>query len=129
MSDLGMSKKLDCDYEEAIEKVKAALAPEGFGVLTEIDVKAALKKKLDKDFRRYIILGACNPQYAYQALSMELDIGVFLPCNVVVYENDGGGSTVTAVDPMASIGAISDAGIREVAGEVRKLLKKVVDGL
>ncbi|VAV83203.1 hypothetical protein MNBD_DELTA01-1458 [hydrothermal vent metagenome] len=129
MSDLGMSKKLDCDYEEAIEKVKAALAPEGFGVLTEIDVKATLKKKLDKDFRRYIILGACNPQYAYKALSKELNIGVFMPCNVIVYENDGGGSTVTAVDPTVSIGSVGDADICEVAGEVRKLLKSIVEGL
>ncbi len=129
MSGIGMSKKLSCDYEEAVEKVKAALAPEGFGVLTEIDVKAALKKKLDKDFRRYVILGACNPQYAYQALSKELDMGVFLPCNVVVYENDGGGSTVTAVDPAVSIGSVGDAGICEVAAEVRKLLKKIVEGL
>jgi uncharacterized protein (DUF302 family) len=129
MSDLGISKTLDCDYEEAIEKVKAALTPEGFGVLSEIDVKATLKKKLDKDFRRYVILGACNPQYAYKALSTELDIGVFMPCNIIVYENDGGGSTVTAVDPTQTIGSVGSTEICEVAGEVRKLLKKIVEGL
>lgn len=129
MSNLGISRVLDCDYEEAIERVKAALTPEGFGVLSEIDVKATLKKKLDRDFRRYVILGACNPQYAYKALTAELDIGVFMPCNIIVYENDGGGSTVTAVDPTVSIGSVDNAGICEVAGEVRKLLKKIVDGL
>ncbi len=129
MGDIGISKKLDCDYEEAIERVKAALTPEGFGVLSEIDVKGTLKKKLDKDFRRYVILGACNPQYAYKALTAELNIGVFMPCNIIVYEDDEGGSTVTAVDPTVSIGSVDNAGICEVAVEVRKLLKKIVEGL
>jgi uncharacterized protein (DUF302 family) len=129
MSSFEITKQLDCDYEEAIEKVKAALAPEGFGVLTEIDVKTTLKKKLDKDFRRYMILGACNPQYAFKALSTEVNIGVFMPCNIIVYENDGGGSTVTAVDPTVSIGSVDNADISEFAGEIKKLLKKIVDGL
>lgn len=131
MSSLGISKQLDCDYEEAVEKVRAALPSEGFGVLTEIDVKTTLKKKLDADFRRYVILGACNPQYAYKALSAEIEIGVFMPCNVIVYENDGGGSTVTAVDPTLTIGSLSleNSDITEFACEVRDKLKKIVDGL
>jgi len=95
----GIQIHVDLPYEEAIEKVTAALQEEGFGVLTEIDVKATLKKKLDADFRRYIILGACNPHFAHQALQAEISIGLLMPCNVVVYEADNGKTVIAAMDP------------------------------
>ena len=98
--DYGMRAHIDLPYDEAIEKTTAALKDEGFGVLTQIDVKSTLKQKLDVDFRRYVILGACNPTLAHQAFSAELEIGLLLPCNVVVYEADGGGSVVSIIDPV-----------------------------
>ncbi|MDH4227984.1 MAG: DUF302 domain-containing protein [Deltaproteobacteria bacterium] len=130
MGNYGMSKKLDISYEEAIEKTKKALSAQGFGVLTEIDVKATLKKKLDKDFRKYIILGACNPPFAYRAFTEELEIGLLLPCNVIVYENEGGkGSTVTAVDPVVSLSRVGRKDMEPLAEEVKGLLKKALDSL
>jgi uncharacterized protein (DUF302 family) len=102
----GFRTTLNVPYEKAIEKTTAALKEEGFGVLTEIDVKATLKKKLDADFRRYIILGACNPNLAYQALQNELEIGLLLPCNVIVYETNEGQSTVSIVDPLSMLGVV-----------------------
>ncbi len=127
MGDYGISKRLDCTYEEAVKNTREALAMEGFGVLTEIDVKATLKKKLDKDFRKYIILGACNPPYAYQALCSEPEIGLLLPCNVIVYENDDGGSTVSAIDPAVAMSMIDNPTLEEVAREVRSKLQKVIE--
>src|SRR4030067_2019769 len=115
MSGYGISKKLGCGYEEAVEKTRAALAAEGFGVLTEIDVKAVLKKKLDKDFRKYIILGACNPALAYKALTLETEIGLFLPCNVIVYENDRAETVVSAVDPTVAMSMIDNPALASVA--------------
>jgi uncharacterized protein (DUF302 family) len=117
-------------YPQAIEKVTAALKEEGFGVLTEIDVKAALKKKLDADFRRYVILGACNPKLAHQALNMELEIGLLLPCNVIVYENEGGdGSTVSIVDPISMLSVAHNDELDPVADEARARLQRVVESL
>ena len=107
----GFEARLDVAYEDAIEKVTAALKTEGFGVLTEIDVKATLKKKLDADFRKYVILGACNPNLAYQALGKELDVGLLLPCNVIVYEDDDGSSVVSIMDPMKMMGVAQTAGL------------------
>src|SRR4030065_198967 len=98
----GFSKRLSVPFDQAVEKATAALKQEGFGVLTEIDVKATLKKKLDVDFRRYVILGACHPPSAYKALSTELEIGLLLPCNMIVYETEEGGSVVSAQNPMAA---------------------------
>jgi len=129
MADYGISKKLDCSYDDAVEKTRAALATEGFGVLTEIDVKATLRKKLDKDFRKYIILGACNPPYAYKALMAETDLGLLLPCNVIVYENDNGGSTVSAIDPLVAMSMVENEALAEVASEVRAKLVTVVNSL
>lgn len=129
MSEYGIARKLDCDYDQAVEKARAALADESFGVLTEIDVKATLKKKLDKDFRKYIILGACNPPYAYEALSNEINIGLLLPCNVIVYENDGGGATVSAIDPIIAMGMVENPALETVAKEVRAKLEKVISSL
>ena len=129
MNGYGISKVLDCGYEEAVEKTRAALAAEGFGVLTEIDVKAVLKKKLDKDFTKYIILGACNPPLAYKALTLETEIGLFLPCNVIVYENASGKAVVSAIDPTVAMSMIDNPELEEVAQGVKERLEKVVGSI
>ncbi len=121
------SKIVNVDFDTAISKVTEELKKEGFGILTEIDVKETLKKKLDVDFRKYIILGACNPHFAYEALQYEDNIGTMLPCNVVVQEFINGEVKVTAVDPVASMMAIQNEKLGEVANEVRDKLKKVVE--
>lgn len=123
------SKKVDIPFEAAIEKTTAALKEEGFGVLTEIDIKDTLKKKLDVDFRKYQILGACNPPLAHEALQAEPHIGLMLPCNVIVQEHENGEVEVSAVDPVASMQAIENDELGDVAGEVSYLLKKVIDSL
>jgi len=125
----GMEKTLDTPFDEALAKVPPALAAEGFGVLTEIDVQATLKKKLDVDFRRYRILGACNPAFAHKALSHTLDAGMLLPCNVVVYEKDDAHTVVSAVDPMQTIAAQGDPTLRGVAEQVQAKLRRVIDSL
>ena len=116
-------------YEAAVERVTELLQEEGFGILTEIDVQATLKKKLDIDFRRYVILGACNPPLAHRALEAEPDIGVLLPCNVVVAERDGGGSVVSAMDPVAAFRLISNPDVQPVADDVRQRLERVLNRL
>lgn len=113
-------------FEEAIEKVTDELKKEGFGILTEIDVKDTLKKKLDVDFKKYKILGACNPGFAHQALLKEDKIGTMLPCNVIVEEHENGEVEISAVDPMASMQAVENEGLKEIAGQVRDLLVKVI---
>jgi uncharacterized protein (DUF302 family) len=123
-----LEKTLSQPFDAVLARVPEALKAEGFGVLTTIDVKDTLKKKIDVDFRRYTILGACNPKYAHQALSMSLDVGTLLPCNVVVYE-DGGGTVVRAVDPLRSIGAFDDDRFLAVAKEVRGKLERVIASL
>ena len=123
------SKIVNEDFDQAIEKVTSKLKEEGFGVLTEIDVKATLKKKLDVDFKKYKILGACNPPYAYKALQSEDKIGIMLPCNVVVEENNDGRVEVSAVDPVASMQAVKNESLGSIAEEVRSKLKKVIDQL
>ena len=122
-------KKLDDDFEKAIERVTVELKKEGFGILTEIDVKEAMKKKLNVDFRNYKILGACNPSFALKALEAEDKIGVMLPCNVIVQETPDGGVEVAAVDPVASMQAIDNPSLSEIASEVRGRLEKVVNNL
>ncbi len=119
----------DIDYDDVVARVTELLAGEGFGVLTEIDVKATLKKKLDVDFKRYVILGACNPPMAHKALSMEPDIGVLLPCNVCVSERDGGGTRVAAMNPAAAFALIDNPEISGVADEVLSRLQRVVDAI
>ena len=114
------------DYEEVIERVVEYLKDEGFGVLTEIDVKATLKKKLDVDFRRYVILGACNPSLAHKALTAEPLIGVLLPCNVVVMEQDQGGSLVAAFSPTVGFELTGRAEMQTFAAEVEARLKRVI---
>lgn len=116
-------------FEDVIQKVTEELSKEGFGVLTEIDVQATLKKKLDVGFKKYRILGACNPGFAYQALQAEDKIGVMLPCNVVVEENSPGIVEVSAVNPIASMQAIDNPSLVSIAGEVRDKLKKVIEAL
>lgn len=129
MSKYGISKKLECGYDEAVEKARSALAKEGFGVLTEIDVAATLKKKLGKDFRKYMILGACNPPLAHKALTVETEVGLLLPCNVIVYENDENSVTVSAIDPLVAMSMIENPALALVAKDVRELLDKVINGL
>jgi uncharacterized protein (DUF302 family) len=120
------SKTCNLSFEDAIGKVTEELAKEGFGVLTEIDVAATLKKKLNVDFRRYRILGACNPTFAYQALQAEDKIGAMLPCNVIVQERDDGKVEVSAVDPIASMRAIENPSLAAIAGQVQAKLKNVI---
>ena len=120
-------KKLEFSYEKALGRVTQELKKEGFGILTEIDVKETLKKKLNVDFRKYTILGACNPPFAYQALQAEEKIGLMLPCNVIVQETSDGGTEVSAIDPVASMQAIENPKLQEVAQQVRAKLKKVID--
>ena len=128
-TDFGLQITLDVPYEAAIEKATAALKEEGFGVLTEIDVKATLKKKLDADFRRYVILGACNPNLAYQALQSELEIGLLLPCNVIVYETDDGQSNVSILNPMSMMDVTENDSLEKVAGQAAEKLNRVVKAL
>jgi uncharacterized protein (DUF302 family) len=116
-------------YQEAVKNVTAALKGEGFGVLTEIDVKATLKKKLDIDFRPYVILGACNPPLAYRALTAEREIGLLLPCNVIVYEQDDGSTVVSALNPMVALGVVDNPELEDVAAEVTKKLRWVIETL
>ncbi len=120
---------LDSSFEEAISRVTEELKKEGFGILSEIDVQAALKKKLGVDFKKYKILGACNPPFAYQALQTEEKIGTMLPCNVIVLENDTGQVEVAAIDPLASMQAISNPQLQGIADQVQAKLKKVIENL
>ena len=123
------SKTLDLSFDEAILRVTNELKNEGFGVLTEIDVKATLKKKLEADFRNYRILGACNPPLAYRALQAEPQIGLMLPCNVVVQEGETGETIVSAIDPLASMQAVENESLEEVAEQVRAKLQKVIESI
>ena len=123
------SKIVDDNFDDAIERVTARLADAGFGVLTTIDVSATLKKKIDVDFQRYTILGACNPGFAHKALQAEDKIGVMLPCNVIVQETGDGKVEVAAVDPMASMMAIENEALGGIAAQVRGMLKNVIEGL
>lgn len=116
-------------FEDAIERTTAALKEEGFGVLTEIDIKATLKKKLDADFYNYTILGACNPQMAHQALQAENKIGTMLPCNVIVQEREPGTVEISAVDPAASMMAVENDSLAEIAKDVQKKLTKVIKSI
>ena len=120
------SKKVNLSFDKAIAGVTEELKKEGFGILTDIDVKATLKKKLDVEFRKYRILGACNPSFAYQALQAEDKIGTMLPCNVIVQEIADGQVEVTAVDPLASMQAIKNPALKEIATEISHKLKTVI---
>ncbi len=123
------SKILNTPFDETIEIVTKELKEEGFGILTEIDVKETFKKKLDIDFRKYRILGACNPQMAHKAISAESRIGTMLPCNVIVQQLENGKTEVSAVDPVASMTAVENDDLGSIAQEVRSKLKTVIDRL
>ena len=126
MNDFGMRKVLRATSDEALTRVPEALKTEGFGVLTEIDIAATLKAKLGVDFRRYKIFGACNPPLAHRALTAELEIGLMLPCNVIVYEGDDGRAVVAAIDPVRTIASVSVPALTEIATTVRDKLQKVL---
>jgi len=117
------------EFNQVIEQVTEALKEEGFGVLTEIDIAATMKKKLDVDLRKYKILGACNPQYAYRALQAESKIGTMLPCNVIVQETEDGKVEVSAVNPLASMQAVENPELGALAGEVTEKLKRLITNL
>ena len=128
-TDIALRALLNLPYAQAVQKTTDALKAEGFGVLTQIDIQATLKQKLDVDFRRYVILGACNPPLAHRALSANLDVGLLLPCNVTVYE-EGDSCVVTAVDPVETLGALKDDSVaHEVAVEARTRLQRVIVSL
>jgi uncharacterized protein (DUF302 family) len=124
-----ISKTVDYSFDEAIQRATDALKTEGFGVLTEIDVKDTLKQKLNADFRDYRILGACNPEFAHQALLKEDKIGTMLPCNVIVQVNPEGKVEVSAVDPKESMSAVQNESLADIAGQVRERLQRVIDNL
>ena len=129
VTDMGIRATLNLPYEQAVQRTTDALKTEGFGVLTQIDVQATLKQKLNADFRRYVILGACNPALAYRALSANLNVGLLLPCNITVYEA-GDGSVVTAVDPVTTLGVLGEDSVaHEVAVEARTKLQRVIASL
>lgn len=123
------SKTVDYSFEEALSRIPEELKKEGFGVLTEIDVKETLKKKLDVDFRKYKILGACNPPFAYKALQAEENIGVLLPCNVILQEKEDGKVKVSVVNPMESMQAVNNPSLGELAQEVSTRLERVLGNL
>ena len=122
----GLSKKVDSSYEDAIVKVTEELKKDGFGILTEIDVKATLKKKLDVDVDKYIILGACNPGFAHQALQIENELGLLLPCNTIVYEKEGE-VFVSIMNPEIMSSVVDNEKLVEIANDVKNILQKVLD--
>jgi uncharacterized protein (DUF302 family) len=126
MSTFGLRQPLAITYDQALTRVPEALKSEGFGVLTEIDIQSTLKQKLSVDFRRYKIIGACNPPLAYEALQAELEVGLMLPCNVVVYEGDDGFAVVLAVDPTKTMAQSGDQKLVELAGKVKEKLGRVL---
>ncbi len=129
-SKYGMRREVELPYEQAVEKVTAALKEQGFGVLSEIDMKEKLKEKLHVDYKRYVILGACNPPLAYKALQAEPEIGLLLPCNVIVYETEGDRSVVSAADPEAMLSIVGDnPTVAEVARDAKERLSKALDSI
>ena len=124
----GFGTALNLPFDEAVARTRAALKDEGFGVLSEIDVRATLKEKLDVDFERYVILGACNPQLAHRALQAEHELGLLLPCNVIVHEHEGR-SAVAIVDPVALLGVVDNPALRAVADEAKSRLERVAAAL
>ena len=125
----GFTRILNMAYEEALITVQEALKEEGFGVLTSIDIHSTLKKKLDVDFRKYMILGACNPPYAFQALQADLDVGLLLPCNVILYETDDHKTYVSAINPVSVLGVIQNEALRNIAESVSVKLQNVIENI
>ncbi len=125
----GYQRILNKPFENVNREIRASLQKQGFGVLTEINVNETLKKKLGVDFRKYLILGACNPAFAHEALQAELEIGLLLPCNVVLWENENGTTTLSAIDAQKMLGVSDMAGLEEVAEKVNSLLRQAVDAV
>ncbi len=125
----GFIKKVDLPFDDAVKSVTAELKKEGFGVLTEIDMKAKFKEKLDVDFRNYKILGACNPPFALKSIKAEENLGLLLPCNVIVYENDDGSSTVGIIRPSTAMGMVENDALKDIAMQVEEKLGKVFERL
>lgn len=128
-AEYGIVRHVAVGYEEALALAREALKEQGFGVLTEIDVKKTMKEKIDVDFKPYIILGACNPHLAYKALMAEPDIGLMLPCNVVVYEEGPGAATVQAISPMSALGVVENDGLQDVADQAEAKLTAAMDAV
>ena len=128
MTAFGIHKALRATYDEALARLPEALKSEGFGVLTEIDIQSTLKQKLGVDFRRYKILGACNPTFAHRALELEPELGALLPCNVVVYEQDGA-THVSAVDPVAMLGMVENPGLEPIGRQIRERVERAVEAV
>lgn len=124
----GLRADLDVPWEQAVERTKAALQSEGFGVLTSIDISETLKQKLGREFRKYVILGACNPALAHRALAAELEVGLLLPCNVIVYERNGG-AAVAAMAPLPAMGIVGNTELEQVAREADERLRRVIEQL
>lgn len=125
----GFGKELSLSYEEALPKVKEELKKEGFGILTEIDIKKTLKEKINVDFRKYQILGACNPPYSYKVLQEEEEIGLLLPCNVIVYETKQGKVKVSIIDPERMVAATGNSKLEPIAREVKEKLERVLKAI
>ena len=129
MKDMAIGKTVDCGFDEAITRVTAKLKEQGFGVLTEIDVQKTLKEKIGAEFRRYRILGACNPPFAHQALKAELNVGLLLPCNVIVYETDDGRVQVTGFNPEAMLAAFNRKELVDVAAQIKTRMQAAISGV
>lgn len=124
-----IQKRVDGSFDDVVEKTVAALEEEGFGVLCDIDVRATFAKKLDKEYRQYRILGACNPQLAYEGLEEEIELGALLPCNVIVYEEDDGTTVVSAVDPTQLVGITDNPDLDSISEDVSDRFERVLDSL
>jgi len=127
MPEIAITRSVDLPYAEAVERIKATLRDEGFGILTEVDVRATLQAKLGADFRDYVILGACNPSLAHRALSADLRVGTLLPCNVVVYAEPDGGSVISIFDPEVGLGVLDSEVLEDVGCEARERLQRALD--
>ena len=127
LKEYAFSTVLETSFEDAVDRIKDALKEEGFGVLTEIDVKTTFKKKLNKDFRKYVILGACNPPFAFRTLETDLDVGLLLPCNVIVYETDEKKAYIAAINPVSALKVIKKENLKQIAKEVSEKLEKAIE--
>ncbi len=127
LKEYAFSTVLETSFEDAVDRIKDALKEEGFGVLTEIDVKTTFKKKLNKDFRKYVILGACNPPFAFRTLEADLDVGLLLPCNVIVYETDEKKAYIAAINPVSALKVIKKENLKQIAKEVSGKLEKAIE--
>ena len=124
----GYKKQINIEFEDAVEKIKEELQKEGFGVLTEIDVKKTLKEKLNIDYENYAILGVCNPSFAYKALQAEKEIGLLLPCNIIVYEEDSK-VFVSAINPLKAMSIVNNKNLKDIAQQIKKKLKRIIENV